>query len=87
MLKFLKLNKIAFLLLYFSRSYLGYVISNEKEYRESAVAEIIEKMERNRASGESSLIQWNPDFTIWQGDSKLISLNRDIVVNELPIYK
>ena len=32
-------------------------------------------------------IQWNLDFTIWQGDSKIISLNRNIVVNELQIYK
>ena len=34
-----------------------------------------------------SCIQWNLDFTIWQGNSKIILLNRDIVVNELPIYK
>ena len=34
-----------------------------------------------------NVLQWNLDFTIWQGDSKIISLNRDIVVNELPIYK
>ena len=33
------------------------------------------------------LVQWNLDFTIWQGDNKIISLNQDIVVNELPIYK
>ena len=32
-------------------------------------------------------IQWNLDFTIWQGGSKIISLNRDVVVNELRIYK
>ena len=34
-----------------------------------------------------SEVQWNVDFTIWQGDSKIISLNRDIVVDELQIYK
>ena len=29
----------------------------------------------------------NLDFTIWQEDNKIASLNRDIVVNELLIYK
>ena len=28
-----------------------------------------------------NVIQWKLDFKIWQGDSKIISLNRDIVVN------
>ena len=28
-----------------------------------------------------NVIQWKIDFKIWQGDSKIISLNRDIVVN------
>ena len=28
-----------------------------------------------------NVIQWRLDFKIWQGDSKIISLNRDIVVN------
>ena len=28
-----------------------------------------------------NVIQWNIEFKIWQGDSKIISLNRDIVVN------
>ena len=32
-------------------------------------------------------VQWNLDFTIWQGDRKIISLNRDIIVNKLPICK
>ena len=32
-------------------------------------------------------VQWNLDFMIWQGDRKIILLNRDIVVNELPLYK
>ena len=32
-------------------------------------------------------VQWNLDFTIRQGDSKIILLNWDIVVNELLIYK
>ena len=27
-------------------------------------------------------LQWNLDFTIWQGDSKIISLDRNIVVND-----
>ena len=30
-------------------------------------------------------IQWNPGLTICQGNGKIISLNRDIVIAELPV--
>ena len=33
------------------------------------------------------IVHWNLDITIWQGHSTIISLNRDVVVNKLPIYK
>ena len=42
---------------------------------------------RNNTICTHNVVQWNLNFTIWQGDSKIISLNRDIVVNELLIYK
>ena len=29
---------------------------------------------------ESIVLQWNPALTIYQGDVKIISLNRDIVI-------
>ena len=32
-----------------------------------------------------NLIQWNPGLTICQGNVKIISLNRDIVIAEFPV--
>ena len=32
-------------------------------------------------------VQWNLDSAIMARDSKIILLNRDIIVNELPFYK
>ena len=31
--------------------------------------------------------QWNPGLTIWQGDVKIISLNRDIVMPGFPVQR
>ena len=33
------------------------------------------------------LVQWNPSLTICQGSAKIISLNRDVVIAELPVYR
>ena len=34
---------------------------------------------------ENIIIQWNPGLTICQGDVKIISLNRDIVIPRFPV--